>query len=88
MALVGLQGAVLPSLFPSRSHHHSSIQQGLWAPQPGQRGGDLSRTLVSSGPFLSEANSIKATCQRVQCLTWGLGGGARGTYCLKSSGCS
>lgn len=30
MALVGLQTAVLAALFPSWSHNHSSIQQGLW----------------------------------------------------------
>lgn len=32
MALVGLQGAALPALFPNRSHKHSSIPAGPAAP--------------------------------------------------------
>lgn len=86
MALVGLQTAVLPALFPSWSHNHNSIQQGLWPLSLDSVGVTSPAYWFSPGPFLPEANSIKATCQRPQCLIWSTGGGVQGAYCLKSLG--
>lgn len=37
MALVGLQGAALPALFPTGPTSTAPSQQGLQPPQPGRR---------------------------------------------------
>ena len=60
----GYKGLPFLLLFPNWSQLCCSILAALWLSQPGQQG-NLSGTLLSSGPFLPDASSTQAARKRL-----------------------